>query len=110
MDESDNNDQPQIEPVIDIRNFRHRAAVFKRIRLDHSLEITEDYIELISDLIETTGEARAVDLASTLGVSKPTVNAENDAEGIENHVSQATLDAFEKATHVLKEEKLFNKN
>ena len=163
MDESDNNDQPQIEPVIDIRNFRHRAAVFKRIRLDHSLEITEDYIELISDLIETTGKARAVDLASNLGVSKPTVNAtiqrlqkegyvdskpyrsifltskgkdlaewsrarhkivleflhsagvppdvaETDAEGIEHHVSQATLDAFEKATHVLKEEKLFNKN
>ena len=36
--------------------------------------------------------------------------AETDAEGIEHHVSQATLDAFEKATQVLKEEKLFNKN
>ena len=63
------------EPVVDINDSHRRAALFERIRADHSLEITEDYIELISDLIEIHGEARAVDLASQLGVSKPTVNA-----------------------------------
>ena len=75
MNNNDNVDESQAQPVIDMRDTNRRAALFKRIRLDHSLEITEDYIELISDLIETTGEARAVDLASNLGVSKPTVNA-----------------------------------
>jgi len=72
------NEEPQVdgkEPVVDINDSHRRAALFERIRADHSLEITEDYIELISDLIEIHGEARAVDLASQLGVSKPTVNA-----------------------------------
>ncbi len=63
------------EPVVDINDSDRRAALFERIRADHSLELTEDYIELISDLIEIHGEARVVDLASQLGVSKPTVNA-----------------------------------
>ena len=72
------NEDPQVglkEPVVDIEDSNRRAALFDRIRADHSLEITEDYIELISDLIEIHGEARVVDLASQLGVSKPTVNA-----------------------------------
>ena len=69
MNNNDNVDKSQAQPVIDMRDTDRRAALFKRIRRDHSLEIAEDYIELISDLIETTGEARAVDLASNLGVS-----------------------------------------
>jgi len=62
-------------PVIALGDFPRRAAVFERIRRDHATELAEDYVELISDLIETTGEARLVDLASLLGVSRPTVNA-----------------------------------
>jgi DtxR family manganese transport transcriptional regulator len=62
-------------PVIDLADSDRRAALFERIRRDHSLEIAEDYVELISDLIETNGEARLVDLASQLGVSRPTVNS-----------------------------------
>lgn len=46
---------------------------FERTRQDHSLETAEDYVELIARLIEETGEARAVDLASRLGVSPVTV-------------------------------------
>ena len=61
-------------PVIDLGDSDHRASLFERIRQDHSVEIAEDYVELISDLIETNGEARLVDLASHLGVSRPTVN------------------------------------
>jgi len=138
-------------PVIDLRDAYRRAALFQRVRDDHSVEIAEDYVELISDLIEIIGEARLVDLASQLGVSRPTVNAtiqrlqkegyvdskpyrsifltdkgreladwsrarhkvvleflhaigvppetaEADAEGMEHHVSDATLRAFEKVT------------
>ena len=62
-------------PVIDLRDADRRAALFQRVRDDHSVEIAEDYVELISDLIEINCEARLVDLASQLGVSRPTVNA-----------------------------------
>lgn len=61
-------------PVIDLGDSSKRAALFERIRRDHSVEIAEDYVELIADLIETNGEARLVDLAELLGVSRPTVN------------------------------------
>ena len=45
------------------------AAKFERIRKAHLSEIMEDYVEMIADLIEETGEARAVDLASRFGVT-----------------------------------------
>ena len=38
------------------------------------METTEDYAELIDDLIQTHGEARLVDLAERLGVSQPTAS------------------------------------
>jgi DtxR family manganese transport transcriptional regulator len=120
---------------------------FRRVRDAHLTELAEDYVELISDLIEETGEARVVDLAGRLGVSNATVSnaigrlqrdglvtskpyrsifltekgqeiaaasrerhrvvreflvalgvdtetADADAEGIEHHVSDKTLDVF----------------
>ena len=123
------------------------AAKFERIRKAHQSEVAEDYVEMIADLIEQTGEARAVDLASLFGVTAPTVNAtvqrlqkdglvisrpyrsifltpagqelaafckqrhrivrdfliaigvdadvaEQDAEGVEHHVSETTLQQF----------------
>ena len=123
------------------------AKKFERIRRAHQSEVAEDYVEMIADLIERTGEARAVDLASLFGVTAPTVNAtiqrlqkdglvisrpyrsifltpggqqlaksckerhrvvrdfliaigvdrdvaEQDAEGVEHHVSEATLRCF----------------
>ena len=124
-----------------------QAEGFGRIREDHRAEIAEDYVELIADLLEARGEARAVDLAERLGVTNATVantvaklqrdglvrsepyrsifltekgaelarhckrrhqlvvgfleaigvseeTAHRDAEGIEHHVSDETLDAF----------------
>lgn len=124
-----------------------QARNYDKIRKDHSAEIAEDYVELIAQMIRSKGEARAVDLASRLGVSHVTVtktisrlqrdgfvrsepyraifltekgeqlalsseqrhklvveflmrigvngaDAEADAEGIEHHVSQSTLDAM----------------
>ena len=123
------------------------ADKFERIRRAHQSEIAEDYVEMISDLIAETGEARAVDLASRFCVTSPTVNAtiqrlqkeglveskpyrsifltetgeklaeasrkkhqvvrdfliaigvnddvaEQDAEGVEHHVSEQTLSKF----------------
>ena len=37
-------------------------------------EVSEDYVELIDDMIARSGEARAVDLARALGVSHVTVS------------------------------------
>jgi DtxR family manganese transport transcriptional regulator len=51
-----------------------QAASFDRTRSDHRSELAEDYVELIADLIDATGEARAVDLAGRLGVTAATVN------------------------------------
>jgi DtxR family transcriptional regulator, manganese transport regulator len=129
------------------RDAAKRAKRFKRVRDAHQTEMAEDYVELIADLIDEKGEARLVDLADRLGVTKPTVNsaiqrlqrdglvtsepyrsifltekgrdlaassrerhqvvrdflvalgidaetAASDAEGIEHHVSEATLEAF----------------
>ena len=127
------------------------AAKFDRIRRAHQSEVAEDYVEMISDLIAETGEARTVDLAARFGVTSPTVNAivrrlqreelvetrpyrsiflteagmalaeasrarhrivrdflvtigvpdfiaEEDAEGVEHHVSEETLAVFAKIT------------
>lgn len=51
-----------------------QAASFGRTRDARRSEIAEDYVELIADLIEATGEARLVDLAHRLGVTGATVN------------------------------------
>ena len=129
----------------------YSAAKFDRIRRAHQSEVAEDYVEMISDLIEETGEARTVDLAARFGVTSPTVNAivrrlqrenlvetrpyrsiflteagkalaessrarhqivrdflvtigvpetiaEEDAEGVEHHVSEETLAVFAQIT------------
>jgi DtxR family manganese transport transcriptional regulator len=126
-----------------------QAERFRRVRDAHQTETAEDYVELIAELIDEKGEARLVDLAERLGVTKATVNntiqrlqrdgfvtsepyraifltdkgrkvaavsrerhiivrdllislgvdaetADADAEGIEHHVSKATLEAFRK--------------
>ena len=43
------------------------------MREAHRRELIDDYVELISDLINEVGEARQVDMAARLGVSQPTV-------------------------------------
>ena len=135
--------------AIDPKDEARRAERFKRVRDAHQNEIAEDYVKLIAELIEETGEARLVNLSGRLGVTKATVNntiqrlqrdgfvtsqpyraifltdkgrrlakasrdrhhvvhnvlialgvdaeaAATDAEGIEHHVSKATLEAFRK--------------
>ncbi|HWK38649.1 MAG TPA: manganese-binding transcriptional regulator MntR [Hyphomicrobium sp.] len=56
------------------REAQRRAEQFRRVRDAHQSELAEDYVELIADLIDESGEARVVDLAERLGVTKATVN------------------------------------
>ncbi|NNM71922.1 manganese-binding transcriptional regulator MntR [Enterovirga sp. DB1703] len=49
------------------------AHGFRQARKARRLELVEDYLELISDLIASGGEARQVDIAARLGVAQPTV-------------------------------------
>ncbi len=134
-------------PLHELPTEQAQARRFGKARSARSTAILEDYVELIADLIESTGEARATDIARRLGVSHPTAintitrlkrenlatarpyrgifltekgdalakrvrarhrlvlevllalgvpreSAEADAEGIEHHVSEATLKAF----------------
>ena len=49
------------------------AVIQRRIRRQHAQERAQDYVEAIADLILSKGEARATDLARTLGVTHVTV-------------------------------------
>jgi DtxR family manganese transport transcriptional regulator len=51
-----------------------QARHHRRTRLAKETEIVEDYVELIADLIEQCGEARAVEISRRLGVTNATVN------------------------------------
>jgi Mn-dependent transcriptional regulator len=51
-----------------------QASHFKRARQAREIEIVEDYVEVVVDLIDEQGEARAVDIAKRLGVTGATVN------------------------------------
>lgn len=46
---------------------------FRQTRQAQRNALTEDYVELIADLIEDGNEARQVDIAARLGVAQPTV-------------------------------------
>jgi DtxR family manganese transport transcriptional regulator len=128
---------------------RDTAAIQRHTRLAHAQERAQDYVEAIADLIAEQGEARATEIARSLGVTHVTVirtvqrlqreglvktlpyrsifltpagralaarakerhqtvvaflealgvpvaTARADAEGIEHHVSPATLAAMNK--------------
>ncbi|EWS77041.1 manganese-binding transcriptional regulator MntR [Xylella taiwanensis] len=138
-------EQPLIDADIHVESFR-------QVREARRAELVKDYVELISDLLADSGEARQVDIAARLGVAQPTVakmlkrlvrdgwviqrpyrgafltpagkelaassrechqtverfllalgidaaTARCDAEGIEHHVSEATLAAFKAFLH-----------
>lgn len=133
------------------RSPGQQAANHRQTRQARRNELSEDYVEVIADLIDEGGEARVVDIAARLGVSHVTVTknivrlqreelvttrpyraifltdtgrqkaeairrrhaivlrfllaigvspetANADAEGIEHHVSEETLEAFDRIT------------
>ena len=47
---------------------------FKEVRNAHRTENTEDYLELIADLLNKNGEARIVDIAEKLAIAQATAN------------------------------------
>lgn len=49
------------------------ARQYAAVRDAHETELIEDYVELIGDLLEHNGEARATDVAARMGVSQATV-------------------------------------
>lgn len=50
-----------------------QARQHASVRHAHETELVEDYVELVADLIDSKGEARAVDLAHRFGVAQATV-------------------------------------
>ncbi len=66
--------KPETDAPRRLREARRQARSFARVRQANQREVAEDYVELIADLIDITGEARAVDLAERLGVTNATVN------------------------------------
>ena len=47
---------------------------FKKVRDAHKTENTEDYLEIIADLLNSKGEARIVDIANHLDIAQATAN------------------------------------
>ena len=47
---------------------------YTKVRKAHKTENTEDYLELIAELISEKGEVRIVDLASRLNIAQATAN------------------------------------
>ncbi len=47
---------------------------FSKVRNAHKTENTEDYLELISELLTSKGEARIVDIAKQLDIAQATAN------------------------------------
>ena len=64
-------DRPPVAPVLPEPD--KQADHHRQVRVARQTEVMEDYVELIADLIDSTGEARSVDIAKRLGVTTPTV-------------------------------------
>jgi len=63
----------KIGPKSPSRDRLAAGTVTHKTRAEHSLELAEDYVEIIAELIASTGEARNSDLARRLGVTHVTV-------------------------------------
>ena len=61
---------PAVRPLIDADLH---VESFRQAREARRSELAEDYVELISDLLRDGGEARQVDIAARLGVTRTTV-------------------------------------
>lgn len=64
------------KPASQLKKSAHRTETAlhqKRTREQHSQERAQDYVEAIAELIASSGEARATDLARVMGVTHVTV-------------------------------------
>lgn len=67
-------DPSKSTPERPLQNADAQAEVFAVVRQAHQMESTEDYVELIDDLIVSQGEARLVEVAERLGISQPSAS------------------------------------
>ena len=74
MTDSKNTSDDQTGGISSFMTAEKQASHFARARKATESEVTEDYVELIADLIDSQGEARAVDIAERIGVTSATVN------------------------------------
>lgn len=65
---------PKQSPQRPLQEPDAQAEVFAVVRQAHLMESTEDYVELIDDLIGSQGEARLVEIAERLGISQPSAS------------------------------------
>jgi DtxR family manganese transport transcriptional regulator len=63
----------RVPNVSDLLAPDRQADQHRQTRRARQSAIAEDYVELIADLIDSTGEARAVDISRRLGVTHATV-------------------------------------
>ncbi len=63
---------PSTAPVPDLPSERTQARRFGKTRSAQSTAVMEDYVEMIADLLASSGEARPTDLARRFGVSHAT--------------------------------------
>jgi DtxR family transcriptional regulator, manganese transport regulator len=68
-----NKSKSRVGDTVALVDTETQVESFRQVREARRLELVEDYIELISDLIADSGEARQVDIAARLGVAQPTV-------------------------------------
>lgn len=66
--------EPRLSEPNKLPSAKEQARTFSQVRDAHTRELTEDYVELIADLIDGRGEARSADLAERFGVTPATVN------------------------------------
>jgi DtxR family manganese transport transcriptional regulator len=64
--------EKRAETPLRLPDERTQAHRFGKTRSAQSSALLEDYVELIGDLLATTGEARTTDIARRLGVSHVT--------------------------------------
>ena len=64
----------EVDDPAGLAAVEEQAERFRLVREARASQVVDDYVELIADLIDDAGEARAVDIAARLGVRTPTVN------------------------------------
>ncbi len=67
-------DASQTRKARPLQDADAQAEAFASVRQAHLMESTEDYVELIDDLMRSQGEARLVEVAERLGISQPSAS------------------------------------
>ena len=62
-----------LSPPMGLLRPETQANIQRRTRSAHGEERSQDYVEVIADLIDTCGEARAIEIARRMGVTHVTV-------------------------------------